>query len=221
MGDRLRDPILHERALLHERDTNYTDGIGENFSDLARRHQQNRVKELVDHPTSVLLEKVPQVHLILIVVVGGSGSSRCIILILLLVQCLQASEQFFDEAVENACGFFVFDSDRVLQDLNETLQLTAVKENGLVVPEISRTEAKKVVNKLFLPLTIGACRQDLHRVRAYKVESLLKQDLMGRIGAELRQAKLDRVDERANRVLLVPCQRFSDEGLQVGRKLIL
>ena len=213
MGDRLSDPSLHYRALLHECHTNYPNRICENLSDLPRRHQQNRVKEIVDHPSSVLFEEIPQVHLILV------GLRGCIIL--LLVQRLQAFEQFFDEAEEDACGFFVFDADRVLQDLHEALQLTAVKENGLVVSEISRTEAEKVINKLFLPLTISACRQNLHRVRAYKVDSLLEQDLMGRIGTELCQAELYRVDERAYRVLLVPSQRFSDQGLQVGRKLIL
>ena len=169
----------------------------------------------MDHTPSILFKEIPEVHLVLSI----DGTILVLILLLLLIikqVLLQASQQFFDEAVEDTCSFFVFDTDRVLQYLHKTLQLTAIIEQGRIVPEIPRAKAEKVIDKFFLPLAIGASSKDLDRMRAYKVKSLLEEQLVGRVFAELRQTKFNCVDKRADRIFLIACQCFTDERLQVG-----
>jgi len=103
----LRDPLKDDLLFLHERDAKNSNSICEDLSNIPIGHEKKCVEELLDHIAAILLEIVPEVHLVLydgVVVI----ERWCLTIEKVF---LQRSEHFFDESVEDLSCFSIFNSD--------------------------------------------------------------------------------------------------------------
>ena len=105
------------------------------------------------------------------------------------------------------------------QNISKALQLCALEEHILVVPQYSLAESKEIIHKVWTSLTVLSCSQDLSTVHAYEVKSLHEHELMLWVPSELSQSELHTVDECAYGILLKTPQGFLQKWLQIGQKL--
>ena len=151
----------------------------------------------------------------------GHANPRFLLLALTAEQIhLERLQQLSDEPCVHLGGLQGLKAHRVEQDLYEALQLGALEEHVLVISQVACCKAEEVVDQIRGALAVLPRGQHLNRVGDDEIEGLQEESGMLLGLPKLCQAELHGVDEGADCVLLVRCEGFPDQGLQVGLELV-